>query len=95
MHKHRLVLRPFAVVKEGIVWATGQVEPNNTLLQLATSPSTSDVQDRVVQAAAKHGPLPSEPSDQVAEDSPQSLQYSQNDGPSDTVEVGSDGAQAT
>lgn len=26
-------------------------------LQLATSPSTSAVQDRVLQAAAKHGPL--------------------------------------
>ena len=56
-------MRPFAVAKEGIVWVAGQVEPNT--LQLATSPSTSDVQDRVVQAAAKHGPLPSEPPDQL------------------------------
>jgi len=29
-------------------------------LTLATSPSTSAVQDRVLQAAAKHGPLASE-----------------------------------
>lgn len=36
----------------------GQVEPST--LQLATSPSTSAVQDRVLQAAAKHGPLASE-----------------------------------
>lgn len=36
----------------------GQVKPGT--LQLATSPSTSAVQDRVLQAAAKHGPLASE-----------------------------------
>lgn len=36
----------------------GQVQPGT--LTLATSPSTSAVQDRVLQAAAKHGPLASE-----------------------------------
>jgi hypothetical protein len=36
----------------------GQVKPGT--LQLATSPSTSDMQDRVLQAVAKHGPLASE-----------------------------------
>jgi len=36
----------------------GQVQPGT--LSLATSPSNSAVQDRVVQAAAKHGPLASE-----------------------------------
>lgn len=33
-------------------------------LQLATAPSTLAVQDRVLQAAAKHGPLASELSEQ-------------------------------
>lgn len=54
----KLLLRPFALATQGIVWAAGGLEPSK--LQLATSPSTSAVQDRVLQAAAKHGPLPSE-----------------------------------
>ncbi|MCO5596418.1 hypothetical protein L7F22_050480 [Adiantum nelumboides] len=54
----KLLLQPFSLVTQGIVWAAGAVEPSK--LQLATSPSTSAVQDRVLQAAAKHGPLPSE-----------------------------------
>lgn len=54
----RILLRPFALASQGIVWVAGKVEPSK--LQLATSPSTSAVQDRVLQAAAKHGPLPSE-----------------------------------
>lgn len=54
----RLLLRPFALATQGMVWAAGALEPSK--LQLATSPSTSAVQDRVLQAAAKHGPLPSE-----------------------------------
>lgn len=54
----KVLLRPFALATGGIVWVAGQLEPSK--LQLATSPSTSAVQDRVLQAAAKHGPLPSE-----------------------------------
>lgn len=54
----RILLRPFKFVGKKILWAVGQVEPST--LQLATSPSTSAVQDRVLQAAAKHGPLASE-----------------------------------
>ncbi|KAI5063379.1 hypothetical protein GOP47_0021926 [Adiantum capillus-veneris] len=54
----KLLLRPFALATQGIVWAAGAMEPSK--LQLATSPSTSAVQNRVLQAAAKHGPLPSE-----------------------------------
>ena len=55
---YRILLRPFRFVGEKILWAVGQVEPST--LQLATSPSTSAMQDRVLQAAAKHGPLASE-----------------------------------
>ena len=86
------MLRPFTVAKEGIVWVAGQVEPNT--LQLATSPSTSDVQDRVVQAAAKHGPLPSEPPDQIESQDEIELPSSA-DKPTLIVEHGSDGAQTS
>lgn len=54
----KLLLRPFSFATQGILWVAGMLEPSK--LQLATSPSTSAVQDRVLQAAAKHGPVPSE-----------------------------------
>jgi hypothetical protein len=54
----RLLQTPFSLATQGILWIAGQVEPAK--LQLATAPSSSAVQERVVQAAAKHGPLASE-----------------------------------
>ncbi|KAG0616254.1 hypothetical protein M758_5G102400 [Ceratodon purpureus] len=54
----RLLQKPFRSLGDEILRAVGQVKPGT--LQLAISPSTSAVQDRVVQAAAKHGPLASE-----------------------------------
>ncbi|KAJ7526162.1 hypothetical protein O6H91_17G084900 [Diphasiastrum complanatum] len=54
----RILQRPFKLAAQGVIWIAGQLEPNK--LQLATSPSTSAVQDKVLQAAAKHGPVASE-----------------------------------
>lgn len=54
----RALFNPFQSASQGILWFAGQMEPNK--LKLATSPSTTAVQNRVLQAAAKHGSLPSE-----------------------------------
>lgn len=54
----RALFSPFQSATQGILWIAGQMEPNK--LKLATSPSTTAVQNRVLQAAAKHGSLPSE-----------------------------------
>ena len=82
----RLLQKPFRSLGDAILWAVGQVRPGT--LQLATSPSTSAVQDRVLQAAAKHGPLASE----LVEDEPEAevdVQTSQEISPStSTAEVG-------
>nr|XP_024376873.1 uncharacterized protein LOC112282921 isoform X2 [Physcomitrium patens] len=58
----RLLQKPFKSIGDRILWLVGQVQP--ATLQLATAPSTLAVQDRVLQAAAKHGPLASELSEQ-------------------------------
>lgn len=55
----------FAPVKRGaqdFSWAAGQLETNG--VGLPTSPSSSDVRSRVLQAAAKHE---SQPSDDTSE----------------------------
>ncbi|KAH7279124.1 hypothetical protein KP509_37G006300 [Ceratopteris richardii] len=67
----KVLLRPFTLVTQGIIWAAGMMEPSK--LQLATTPSTSAVQDRVLQAAARHGQLPSE-SEQKHEVVPQAVE---------------------
>ncbi|KAG5233352.1 calcium sensing receptor [Salix suchowensis] len=54
----RLLLSPVRVGAQAFSWATGKLENNR--LGLPTSPSSSDVQNRVLQAAAKHGSQPSE-----------------------------------
>lgn len=54
----RALFSPFHSATQGILWIAGQMEPNK--LKLATSPSTTAVQNRVLQAAAKHGSLPSD-----------------------------------
>lgn len=54
----RYLFNSFGSATQGILWFAGQMEPNK--LKLATSPSTTAVQNRVLQAAAKHGSLPSE-----------------------------------
>lgn len=48
----RLLLTPVRLGGRVISWATGKVESNDT--GLPTSPSSSHIQSRVLQAAAKH-----------------------------------------
>ncbi|KAL9257963.1 Calcium sensing receptor, chloroplastic-like protein [Drosera capensis] len=54
----RLLLAPINLGAQAISWATGKLETNG--LGLPTSPSSVDVQSRVLQAAAKHESQPSE-----------------------------------
>lgn len=43
---------------QALTWATGKLETNG--IGLPTSPSSTDVQNRVLQAAAKHEAQPSD-----------------------------------
>ncbi|KAG8044581.1 hypothetical protein GUJ93_ZPchr0069g33272 [Zizania palustris] len=52
----KLLLSPVRVGAEAFSWAAKKLEPNK--IGLATSPSTKAVQDRVLQAAAKHESQP-------------------------------------
>ncbi|GAB2222154.1 hypothetical protein Drorol1_Dr00013356 [Drosera rotundifolia] len=54
----RLLLAPINLGAQAISWATGKLETNG--LGLPISPSSVDVQSRVLQAAAKHESQPSE-----------------------------------
>ncbi|KAF3329416.1 Calcium sensing receptor [Carex littledalei] len=54
----RLLLAPVRLSAQAISWVSGRLEPNK--IGLPTSPSTSAVQDRVLQAAAKHESQPIE-----------------------------------
>jgi hypothetical protein len=54
----RVLQRPFSLAMQGLLRISGQAESGT--LQLVTSPNTSAVKERVVRAAAKHGPLASE-----------------------------------
>jgi hypothetical protein len=54
----RVLQRRLSLAMQGLLRISGQ--PGSGTLQLVTSPNTSAVQERVVRAAAKHGPLASE-----------------------------------
>ncbi|XP_068665947.1 uncharacterized protein [Aristolochia californica] len=54
----RLLLAPVRLGAEAFSWVVGKVEPNK--LGLPTSPSSTAVQSRVLQAAAKHESQPSD-----------------------------------
>lgn len=54
----RQLLVPVQLGGEAISWAAGKLESNG--IGLSTSPSSSDVQSRVLQAAAKHESQPSD-----------------------------------
>lgn len=54
----RVLQRPLSLAMQGLLRISGQAESGT--LQLVTSPNTSAVKERVVRAAAKHGPLASE-----------------------------------
>ncbi|XP_047053312.1 uncharacterized protein LOC124659490 [Lolium rigidum] len=54
----KLLFSPVRVGAEALSWAAKKLEPSK--IGLATSPSTTAVQDRVLQAAAKHESKPSD-----------------------------------
>lgn len=58
----RLLLTPVRAGGEAISWAAGKLETNG--IGLPTSPSSSDVQNRVLQAAAKHESKPLDATDE-------------------------------
>ncbi|KAK8954109.1 hypothetical protein KSP39_PZI002701 [Platanthera zijinensis] len=55
----RLLLAPVTLGANAIYWVTGKLEPK--IIRLPTAPSSTAVQDRVLQAAAKHESQPSDP----------------------------------
>ncbi|KAI4317357.1 hypothetical protein L6164_025230 [Bauhinia variegata] len=57
----RALLGPFRLGAQAFSWAAGKLESNG--IGLPTSPSSSDVQNRVLQAAAKHESQPSDTED--------------------------------
>lgn len=65
----RLLLAPVRFGAQAVSWAAGKLETNR--LGLPTSPSSSDVQNRVLQAAAKHGSQPPD-TEGIQEPSPES-----------------------
>ncbi|XP_010413644.1 PREDICTED: uncharacterized protein LOC104699942 [Camelina sativa] len=68
----RLLLAPVKLGAQAFSWAAGKLETNG--VGLPTSPSSSDVRSRVLQAAAKHESKPSdETSESLQEDASSSL----------------------
>ncbi|KAK4566327.1 hypothetical protein RGQ29_002539 [Quercus rubra] len=65
----RLLLAPVRVGAQAFSWAAGKLETNR--IGLPTSPSSLDVQNRVLQAAAKHGSQPPD-TEGIQEQSPES-----------------------
>lgn len=65
----RLLLAPVTLGATTISWVTGKLEPK--LIGLPTSPSSTAVQDRVLQAAAKHESQPEDSKEQPGESSGQ------------------------
>ncbi|KAM3702297.1 hypothetical protein ACJW31_04G015400 [Castanea mollissima] len=65
----RLLLAPVRVGAQAFSWAAGKLETNR--IGLPTSPSSLDVQNRVLQAAAKHGSQPPD-AEGIQEPSPES-----------------------
>ncbi|KAF7039036.1 hypothetical protein CFC21_049108 [Triticum aestivum] len=63
----KLLLSPVRVGAEAFSWAAKKLEPNK--IGLATSPSTTAVQDRVLKAAAKHESKPSDAEESTKTDS--------------------------
>ncbi|KAK6930453.1 hypothetical protein RJ641_004547, partial [Dillenia turbinata] len=65
----RLLLSPVRLGAQAVTWAAGKLETNG--IGLPTTPSSSAVQNRVLQAAAKHESQPSD-SEEVRGESPES-----------------------
>ncbi|PHT52545.1 hypothetical protein CQW23_07007 [Capsicum baccatum] len=54
-----------------MTWAVGKLETNRNRNGLPTSPSSTDVQNRVLQAAAKHQSQPD--SEEIQDPSPETM----------------------
>ncbi|GLT76784.1 hypothetical protein SLA2020_484230 [Shorea laevis] len=67
----RLLLAPVTFGAQAFAWAAGKLETNG--IGLPTSPSSSDVQNRVLQAAAKHESQPPD-TEGVQDPSPEGVQ---------------------
>lgn len=67
----RLFLAPVTFGAQAFAWAAGKLETNGN--GLPTSPSSSDVQNRVLQAAAKHESQPPD-TEGVQDPSPEGVQ---------------------
>ncbi|KAK3166221.1 hypothetical protein QOZ80_1AG0042990 [Eleusine coracana subsp. coracana] len=61
----QLLLSPVKVGAQAVTWAAKKIEPNK--VGLPTSPSTTAVKDRVLQAAAKHESQPSDTEESSAQ----------------------------
>jgi len=59
------LLSPVQVGAEALSWAAKKIEPSK--VGLPTSPSTTAVKDRVLQAAAKHESQPSDAEESSAQ----------------------------
>ncbi|GAB2268574.1 hypothetical protein Dimus_003529 [Dionaea muscipula] len=77
----RLLVVPIRLGAQAISWATGKKETNG--LGLPTSPSSTDVQSRVLQAAAKHESQPSDAEEAQDSSSNSSALVSENVDPSE------------
>lgn len=64
----RLLLTPVKYGGQAISWAAGKLETNRN--GLPTIPSSSDVQSRVLQAAAKHESQPSDSEEETKDLAP-------------------------
>ena len=67
----RRLLAPVTFGAQAFAWAAGKLETNGT--GLPTSPSSTDVQNRVLQAAAKHESQPPD-TEGVQDPSPEGVQ---------------------
>ncbi|XP_057754614.1 uncharacterized protein LOC130973934 [Arachis stenosperma] len=73
----RLLLAPVRVGAQAVSWAAGKLDSNR--IGLPTSPSSLDVQNRVLQAAAKHESQPSDSEGNNQDQSPeQTVSFNQN-----------------
>ncbi|KAJ8551423.1 hypothetical protein K7X08_021438 [Anisodus acutangulus] len=67
----RQLLAPVSVGGQAMTWAVGKLETNHNRNGLPTSPSSTDVQSRVLQAAAKHESQPD--NEEIQDPSPETM----------------------
>ncbi|KAK4359669.1 hypothetical protein RND71_021898 [Anisodus tanguticus] len=67
----RQLLAPVSLGGQAMTWAVGKLETNHNRNGLPTSPSSTDVQSRVLQAAAKHESQPD--NEEIQDPSPETM----------------------